>query len=49
MTVASARDTKRGKPIPKRILLARPEENEWDLNSKVEMVGWMVWTKTAKE
>jgi len=49
MTVASARDTKGGKPIPQRTLLDRPEEKERDLKTKVEMPGWMVWSKTAKE
>ena len=40
MTVASARDTKRGKRIPNRILLAWSEEKERDSKTKVEMAGW---------
>jgi hypothetical protein len=39
MTVARARDMKGRKRIPRRKLLAKPEEKERDLKTKVEMAG----------
>jgi hypothetical protein len=41
MTVASARDTKGGKRIPKIILLAMPEEKEGGLKTKVKRLDGM--------
>jgi hypothetical protein len=56
MTVASARDTKGGKRIPKRIFLVRPEEKERNSKTKVDENSericernWRIQTRNRNE